>query len=208
MKSCNYLVSWLRISTLVLFRYQTSGLYGAVASDPPINDQCDGAVEVMPTESVATQIISSKNGCYEPNTDYITGSYNNATSSSPRCYGENKDNPDVWFSIEGTGDEIILEGHGASDYYSVYRGSCGEALTCVLDTRNAKWKSELGVKYYIHVQCNSPRWQLESDYKDLFCSNPYNFTVTNRKEMIPPPESKILCEEASVMTMGSTITSV
>ena len=173
MKCSVWLVFFL--ASLVAVQAANHSLVVARHVETVENDVCDKA---LPNFTLATKDDSEVlNDCY---------------SDSPPVY------PGLWYSVQGTGEQLVVRSCNVPTYVSIYQGGCGLTnLQCVVGTTypcssrlRLLLDTILDRTYYILHQ------NLYVYYYDIA-----DLTIS----VAPPPPENDLCVNALPMAIGSTV---
>lgn len=113
---------------------------------PPVNDECAGAINIVPASN-GTSCVGTTG-----NTTYATAS----TTPAPTCsFGY----PDIWYSFTATDTNMTFQSTnlgGGSTYvgYAIYSGTCGSLTELGCDFNGTSWAKgglTIGTTYYLAV---------------------------------------------------------
>jgi len=169
---------------------------GVFVGPPPVNDLCENATTISCGETLTGSNITA----------------NDVGNSTSTCNGwDYPQGPTVWYTFEGTGDEVVLNTCGTDWNTSiyVYTGSCGDSLECFgfangnyylgeyqcgsgnYDPSYLSMQTEAGVTYTVAIAAGTtwqpPTGQFYLTMECIPCSSPYELevlTVSNEAALI------------------------
>jgi hypothetical protein len=169
---------------------------GTFVGPPPVNDLCANATTIECGETLTGSNITA----------------NDEGNSTSSCNGwDYPQGPTVWYTFEGTGDEVALNtcGTGWNTAIYVYTGECGDSLECTafgngnyylgeyqcgpsnFTDSYVSLQTEAGVTYTVAVAAGTtwqpPTGQFFLTMECIPCSAPYELevlTVSNEAALI------------------------